>query len=572
MTPIPVAKGTQVRLLLMSMASLLYGAAPALSAQIEVPGAGRVAAVDQAPAEQGLQLLPPDAELEAAGARIGTIDIHIKQIFELDDPRENNWLFGAADHVHVLTRQSTIRAQLLFRSGDRYSRRLLEESARNMRQNSPFLREPQIRPIRYHNGMVDIEVITHDVWTFQPGVNFSRSGGTNTFSFDFSDANFLGYGKFIEVGHGQDVDRRSTFVSWGDPNVWGSHWHDAVVYSDNSDGRVWGLDLDHPFYSLETLYNGGVDTGENRSIVRRYSLGHIYDGYDRDYRTSDLYAGKALSITDLWTERLLLGWRIDRSQFNPVPGQSPLAPLPQDRDLSYPFARMQWVENTFDTTRNLDLIARTEDVHYGLNASVGLGWATPSLGSDRNSVLPAADITYGWRYGQGQQLFLSSRLGGRFEQGQLHDGLASAFASYYLATSNHSRMLLRFSGDLGHDLDGDHYLELGGDTGLRGYPLRYQNGNERALFTVEERLYTDWYLFRLVNIGAAAFYDMGRTWGTTPVPAPQLGLLRDAGVGLRLGNARSSFGSVVHIDLAVPLDRSSGISALQFLVSTQQTF
>ena len=68
-----------------------------------------------------------------------------------------------------------------------------------------------IRPIRYHDGMVDILVITHDVWTLQPGVNFSRSGGTNTSSFDFSDANFLGYGKFIEVGHGQNVDRRTTF-------------------------------------------------------------------------------------------------------------------------------------------------------------------------------------------------------------------------------------------------------------------------------------------------------------------------------------------------------------------------
>jgi hypothetical protein len=525
-----------------------------------------------AAAQEGVQALPSDAELEAAGARIGAIEIHIKQIFELDDPHEDNWLFAAADHLHVLTRRSTIRAQLLFRSGDRYTRRLLEESARNMRQNSPFLREPQIRPIRYHDGMVDIEVITHDVWTFQPGVTFSRSGGTNTFSLDFSDANFLGLGKYIEIGHGQNVDRRSNFASWGDPNVWGSHWHDAVLYSDNSDGRVWGLDLDHPFYSLETLYNGGIDTGENRSIVRRYSLGHIYDQYDRDYRTSDVYAGKALSITERWTERLLLGWRVDRSQFKPVLGEPPLAPLPQKRNLSYPFARLQWVENAFDTTRNLDLIARTEDVLYGLNASVGLGWATAWFGSDRNSVLPAADISYGWRYGAGQQLLLSSRLGGRLEHGQLHDGLASGFASYYLATSGHSRLLLRFSGDLGHQLDADHYLELGGDTGLRGYPLRYQNGNERALFTVEERLYTDWYLFRLVNIGAAAFYDMGRTWGTAPVPTPQLGLLRDAGVGLRLGNARSSFGSVVHLDLAAPLNRTSGISGLQFLVSTQQSF
>ena len=89
---------------------------------------------------------------------------------------------------------------------------------------------------------------------------------------------------------------------------------------------------------------------------------------------------------------------------------------------------------------------------------------------------------------------------------------------------------------------------------------------------IEERLYTNYYLFRLVNLGAAAFYDMGRTWGTTLVPTPQLGLLKDVGVGLRLGNARSSFGSVIHIDLAVPLDRSGSISSLQFLVSTHKSF
>jgi hypothetical protein len=49
-------------------------------------------------------------------------------------------------------------------------------------------------------------------------------------------------------------------------------------------------------------------------------------------------------------------------------------------------------------------------------------------------------------------------------------------------------------------------------------------------------------------------------------------MLRDAGVGLRLGNARSSFSSVIHIDLATPLDANASISKLQFLVSTEQTF
>jgi outer membrane translocation and assembly module TamA len=222
--------------------------------------------------------------------------------------------------------------------------------------------------------------------------------------------------------------------------------------------------------------------------------------------------------------------------------------------------------------RNLDLIARTEDVHYGLDASVGIGVATPTFGSDRSSILADTEINYGWRFGSSQQLFLASRLASRFEDGALHDAIITWTSSYYLSTSDHTRMLVRFTGDAGHDLDADHTLQLGGDTGLRGYPLRYQNGNQRALVTVEERLYTNYYLFRLVNLGAAAFYDMGRTWGTTQVPTPQLGLLKDVGMGLRLGNQRSSFGSVIHIDLAVPLDRTASISSLQFLVSTHTSF
>jgi outer membrane protein assembly factor BamA len=518
--------------------------------------------------------LPSDAALEAAHARIGHIEVHTVQIFDLSDPADDNWLFRTADHLHKNTRGSAILAQLLFRSGDPYSRRLLDETARNIRLNSSFLREPQIRPVRYHDGLVDIEVVTHDVWTFEPGINFGRSGGTNTTGADVADANFLGFGKYVEIGHGENVDRRSNFARWADPNVWGSHWVDGGVYSNNSDGTVFGLGGGLPFYSLEAKRAAGIDMGDNHSIITRYRLGQAYDAYDYNDRTANLFVGRALSITDQWTQRLLLGWRMDRAQFSAPPDQTPLAPVPVDRNLSYPLVRMQWVENHFDTIRDLDLIARTEDVHFGLDASVGLGWATPEFGSDRHSVLADTELNYGWRFNESDEMFVTARLATRFEGGALHDAMATWGAAYYVSTSDRTRLLVRFTGDAGHDLDGDHTLQLGGDTGLRGYPLRYQNGNQRALLTVEERLYTHWYLFRLFNIGGAAFYDMGRTWGTTLVPTPQLGLLKDAGVGLRLGNARSSFGSVIHIDLAAPFDRSSQvrIDSVQFLISTEQSF
>src|SRR5881398_665047 len=85
-------------------------------------------------------------------------------------------------------------------------------------------------------------------------------------------------------------------------------------------------------------------------------------------------------------------------------------------------------------------------------------------------------------------------------------------------------------------------------------------------------LFTDWYPFRLFRVGAAVFFDTGRTWGAAPLAAPGLGLLKDAGFGLRFGNARSGLGNVVHVDLAFPFNGDSSIKRVHFLVQTEQHF
>ena len=72
-----------------------------------------------------------------------------------------------------------------------------------------------------------------------------------------------------------------------------------------------------------------------------------------------------------------------------------------------------------------------------------------------------------------------------------------AEARYYWQTTERTKFYLDISGALVDDLDAERQLLLGGDNGLRGYPLRYQAGTSRALLTVEERYYTDWYPFHL---------------------------------------------------------------------------
>ena len=84
--------------------------------------------------------VPSDRELEAARAVIGRIDIDIGNIFDENDPRENRGLYRLADRLHIRTKPATIRAQLLFKSGDRYSAQKLAETERNLRLLSVYLR------------------------------------------------------------------------------------------------------------------------------------------------------------------------------------------------------------------------------------------------------------------------------------------------------------------------------------------------------------------------------------------------------------------------------------------------
>src|SRR5438874_10661363 len=147
--------------------------------------------------------IPSDAELEAAGAAIGEIVIDNQNMFNLEDPKDDVKLFRLANHLHKRTRKNIIREQLLFKSGERYSRRLIDESERILRGNAYFY-DAWIRPVAYHDGQVDLRVTTRDVWTFNPGFNFGRSGGTNSTGVQLEEINFLGSGASVKLERSEE--------------------------------------------------------------------------------------------------------------------------------------------------------------------------------------------------------------------------------------------------------------------------------------------------------------------------------------------------------------------------------
>lgn len=93
-----------------------------------------------------------------------------------------------------------------------------------------------------------------------------------------------------------------------------------------------------------------------------------------------------------------------------------------------------------------------------------------------------------------------------------------------------------------------------------------------ALFTLEERAYTDLYWYRLFRVGGAAFFDAGCAWGGANVNTTDPGWLSNVGVGLRIFSVRAAFSNVLHIDVAFPINPNAGLKKVQFLVKTKASF
>jgi surface antigen-like variable number repeat protein len=514
--------------------------------------------------------VPPDSELEASGAVIGKILIDNQNIFNLEDPKDNNWLFRLADRLHYRTRPSVIRSQLLFKPGQRYSRRLLDESERVLRADGYFY-DAWIRVVSYHDGTVDVRVTTKDVWTLNPGFNFGRSGGTNSTGVELEDISFLGTGADVAVSHSSNIDRTSSSLGVGDPHIFGSWVSAGLSYSQMSDGYQREFTIQQPFYSLETRWAAGVYGIHDLQTDSLWDHGAIIDQFQDLHQGAQIYGGLSEGLQNGWVRRWSTGVTYDEHDFAPVSSWTGPTQVPEDRKFTWPWVQFDLVQDDFLKLWNHDEIARTEDFYVGTAASVRAGWADTVWGSSQSALIFQSNASKGFRQG-GSTLLLFGDFSGRVTDGELRNGLLDASLRYYVEQSKNWLFFTTFVGTKGWRLDLDDQILLGGDNGLRGYPLRYQDGTERVLWTVEQRYFTDWYPFRLFRAGAAVFFDAGRVWGSAPLAPQNYGWLKDAGFGLRFGNARTGFGNVVHVDLAFPFESTTSISRVQFLVQTQKSF
>ena len=514
---------------------------------------------------------PTFPELEAVQARIGEVRVRTEDVFDTQDAKEAGALYRWANALHIQTRTGVIENALLFKRGDPVSVAVIDETERLLR-GERYLYDVQIRPTAYRDGVVDIEVVTRDSWTLVPGLSAGRAGGENTSGIRLREYNFLGTGTTLGIGHSNGVDRSSNQLLVSNDRVFGSRTAATLSLASNSDGERYAASVVRPFYSLDATWGAGATAVKDNRIDAVYNAGNVVSEYRHRQQQAEVFAGWSRGRVDGWVQRYSVGVSLLDDAFEPEPGRTAPSALNADERLVGPFVRYELIEDRYAKVINRDMIGVPEFLALGLASTVQLGWASTALGSSHDAVLYQASVSRGFVPSPEQTLLASASIEGQYTDGHVRKQLFGVEGKYYLQQSKRWLFYAAASGDMLTNPDVLDMLLLGGDNGLRGYPLRYQAGDRRALLTLEERIYSNLFVWNLFRVGAAAFVDVGRAWGGPHVNTVNPGWLADAGVGLRLSSVRLSTKDIVHIDVAFPFNATPDIKKVQVLVKAKTSF
>jgi hemolysin activation/secretion protein len=475
------------------------------------------------------------------------------------------------NRLHIPTRVEVIAKVLLFKSGQRVSVQKIDETERLLRASS-IRYDVDITPIAYKDGVVDIEVSTRDTWSLDFTGTYSRSGGNNKTAFGLKERNLLGTGIAVGYARTSDLDRKGSEFNVSYAQAFDGWTSIAFERGRFNDGKRTSFTVDRPFYSLDTRFAARGTWSDEDRIDSIYNAGDIVSEYRHRLKSAELSAGWSPGLVDGWTQRYTAGSLILDNAYRPESGRTEPVPMPISNDLRAMFLRYDLVEDAFLKVKNYNLIERAEFLVVGFNARAQLTKSLAALGSTRSDWLFAASVHDGY-------VFSSSRIvqaGANIERRIASTGrpMTQVGATFKYYAPQTGRSLLYASVALDRINGGGiaDQLLIGGPFGLRGYPSRYQAGEQRMLLSIEKRAFTTWYPFRLLRIGGAVFFDTGRAWGGLNQNTVNSGMLSDVGMGLRIALDRAAFANILHADIAVPLNRAPGVKPVQFLVKTEYSF
>lgn len=464
-------------------------------------------------------------------------------------PLSRVYAFG--NRLHVRTRSSTVRANLLVEEGEPLDLRRVAESERVLR-SLRFL-SPESVLVRLRGDSVELAFHTRDHWTTHPELNLESGGGRVYGSTSFTERNFLGRGWGLSASYREDPVGITRGLSVSNPHAFGSVWRTAFSAATGTAGKSNAFALEHPFQGEEGTHSIGVRWSRISSEAQLFDRGSLAARIPRRTEEAEVWWGighrtpsglvrRARAIVTVLDRRLEPSLLEQGADPEFEGGHDDLRQRRVGADLR--LWRPRFVQR-----RGINRFDRVEDFDLGPSLTIEGAFAPKAFGGTVDEGHARVRLAAGLDADGAGFGFAQASLRSRFRR-DARELLGQVEARWFEQPMPRLTLVLGALGVAGRDMPRDFQVVVGGLDGLRAYPVHALAGTQLWRLNAEARYVGGRTMGDLLRLGGAVFVDAAHAWGIGASDAPWH---HDAGFGLRLSLPHSSLDEVIRIDIAWPI-------------------
>jgi hypothetical protein len=293
-----------------------------------------------------------------------------------------NTVTRIGNKLHSTSKDWVIKDNLFIRENKPVNPYKLADNERHLR-DLDFLLDAKfyIIPLRSSPDSVDIVVLTRDVFSLGGTINPANPSRTRLRLYD---ANLGGWGQRLQFNGLIEPDRNQNFLYeflYKKNSIGGSFINGTVGYTQLNTGSSYGKEeekayyirFDRPLVSPYTRYAGGMEFSRNWSE----NFFNINDSLFRDYRyvINDFWVGYNIGAnSNNDRSRQFVAIRAFDQHFTRIPLFLREEEERLYNDQTFVLASATFFKQDFYTARYIYGFGRTEDVPYGHNISLTMGW------------------------------------------------------------------------------------------------------------------------------------------------------------------------------------------------------
>jgi len=238
---------------------------------------------------------------------VGAISIETQDIFNTQEKKESAKLHRIVNKLHLITRESVIRQQLLFKAGEPFKPEKLESSERLLRVNK-YIKDASVIPVKLCSNRVNINVVTRDNWSLTPSISLGHSGGKKKQGISLKEQNLFGLGKELEFKYIAGDDRDIRMIRYIDPQFLKSSKRLKALLQNNSDGKGYLFDLSLPYNDLDSKKSWSVTSSEINNNTTLYQEGEEIDKIGKEIISHSVAYGWLKTKNKQRVKRFKVGW------------------------------------------------------------------------------------------------------------------------------------------------------------------------------------------------------------------------------------------------------------------------